>query len=55
MGNLLCMGLILQFRALPAPRHPDNADHRLPARMDVNVLNRDLPLALATVAIQRFQ
>jgi hypothetical protein len=55
MGNLLCMGLILRFPAIPTPRGLDRADHRLPARVDVNVLDSDLLLALAAMAIERFE
>ena len=51
MGNLFCMGSILRFRAIPTPRRPDHAHHRLPARKDVDVLDRYLLLALATVAV----
>ena len=54
MGNLFCMGLILKFGAIPTPRCLDNSDHRLPAGMDVDVFNRHLLLALAAVAVERF-
>jgi hypothetical protein len=55
MGNLPCMGLVLQFRAIPGPRHPDHTHHRLTTGMHVNVLHRHLLLALATMAIQSFE
>ena len=55
MGNLLCMGLILRFRAIPTPRGLDHADDSLPASMDMDVLDRDLLLALAAVAVERFE
>jgi hypothetical protein len=60
MGNLLCMGLFLRFRAIPTPqsftsRGADGADHRLTARVDVNVFDSDLLLALAAMAIERFE
>jgi hypothetical protein len=51
MGNLLCIGLILSFSAIPTPRCPDQADHRLPAGMDVDVLYCDPLLAFAAVPI----
>ncbi|MGE0775513.1 MAG: hypothetical protein AB7L36_10825 [Sphingomonadaceae bacterium] len=52
MGNLLCTGLILRFRAFPTPRRLHHAHHSLPAGMDVDVLHRNLLLALAAVAIE---
>jgi hypothetical protein len=55
MGNLFCMGLILRFRAFPTPRRLDHPHHRLPAGMDVDMLHRDLLLALAAVAVERFE
>jgi hypothetical protein len=55
MANLPDMGLILQFRAIPAPRRPDHAHHRLPTGMDVDVLHSDLLLAFAAVAVERFE
>ena len=36
MGNLLCMGLFLNFAGVPTPRLTgcgDHANHRLPARI----------------------
>jgi hypothetical protein len=39
----------------PAPQGLDHADHRLPAGMNVDVLNCDLLLALAAVAIERVE
>ena len=58
MGNLLCMGLFLEFAGVPTPRLTgcgDHADHRLAARMDVDVFDRDLLLTLAAVAIERIK
>jgi Mrr N-terminal domain len=39
--NLLCMGCSSDFARSPPPRSTDDADHRLPARIDVDVLDRD--------------
>jgi hypothetical protein len=55
MGNLLCMGLILRFRAIPTPRRLHHAHHRLTTGMNVDVLDRDLLLALAAVAVEGFE
>lgn len=55
MGNLLCMGLILRFSAIPTPRRLHNADHRLTAGMNVDVLDRDLLLAFAAMAVESFE
>ena len=44
------MGLILQFRCSPTPL--DVADDSLAAFMNVDMLYRDLLLALATVPIE---
>jgi hypothetical protein len=33
--------LFLRFRSIPTPRSTDDADHRLPARIDEDVLDRD--------------
>src|SRR3984957_1548131 len=59
MGNLLCMGLFLEFAGVPTPgltgsggNHPD---HRLAAGMDVEVFDRDLLLALAAMAVEGFE
>jgi hypothetical protein len=49
---LPCMGLILRYRLNPSPRRLNHTDHGLPAGMNVNVLDRDLLLALAAVAIE---
>jgi hypothetical protein len=49
------MGLILQFRTIPAVRGLDDAYDRLPARMDVDMLDCHLLLALAAVAVERFE
>ena len=57
MGNLLCMGLFLDFAGVPTPRLTgcgDHADHRLPARMDVNMLDCELLLAIAAMVIEDF-
>jgi hypothetical protein len=53
MGN--CMGLILLFCVAPTPRRFDNANHGLPARMDVDVFDRGLLLALAAVSVEAFE
>jgi hypothetical protein len=37
----------------PSPRG-DGADDRLPARMDVDVLDRDFLLPLSAIALERF-
>jgi hypothetical protein len=55
IGNLPRLGLILQLGAIPGPRRPDHAHHRLTAGMNVNVLHRHLLLSLATMAIQGFE
>ena len=52
MGNLLCMRLIHSFRSTPTPRGLDRANHRLAARMDVDVLDRDLLLAFAAMTVE---
>jgi hypothetical protein len=52
MGDLLCMGLILQFRATPSPRGLDHADDSLAAGMHVDVLHSHLLLALAAMPVQ---
>ena len=49
------MGLLLIFARHPSPRVLDRADDRLPARMHVDVLDRDLLLALTSVTVQAFQ
>lgn len=57
MSNLLCMGLFLEFAGVPTPRLAgcgDHADHRLPARMDMDVFDGDLLLALAAMAVEGF-
>ena len=53
MGNLLRTGLFLRFRSIPSPWSLDHAHHRLPASMHMDVLNRDLLLTLATMAVKR--
>ena len=59
MGDLLCMGLFLKITAIPTPRlagrRGDHAHHRLPARMDVDVFDRDLLLPLATMMVEGFE
>ena len=55
MGNLLCMGLFLQFVATPSPRCVDRSDDSLTASMNVNVLNCDLLLAFAAMAIESIE
>jgi hypothetical protein len=44
------MGLILRFRLDHSPRCLNYCYHGLPAGMNVNVLDRDLLLALAAMA-----
>jgi hypothetical protein len=46
------MGLTLRFRLNPSPRGLNHTDHGLPAGMNVDVLDRDLLLALAAVTIE---
>jgi hypothetical protein len=53
MGNLRYMRLILWFRSIPTPRV--STYHGLPAGVDVDMLDRDLLLALATVAVEGFE
>ena len=55
MGNLLCVGLFLRFCAIPTPRRADDADDRLSASMDMDMLHRDLLLALAAMAVEGFE
>jgi hypothetical protein len=55
MGNLLCIGLIRQFSAIPTPRGLDDANDRLPTCMDVDVFDRDFLPTLATMAVERFE
>src|SRR5215210_6547665 len=56
-GSRLCrsMGLLLAFDRHPTPGVLNVADDRLPAGVDVDVLDRDLLLALAPVPVQRLQ
>jgi hypothetical protein len=54
-GFLPCMGLILRSRLNPTARSLNYAYHRLPTRMNVHVLHRDLLLALAAMAIERVE
>jgi hypothetical protein len=37
---------------IPTPRRSNDADHRLPARVDVDVLHGHLLLALAAMAVE---
>ncbi|WP_305798587.1 hypothetical protein [Tropicimonas sp. IMCC6043] len=55
MGNLLCMGLFLDLAVIPSPRSLHCADHGLAAGVDVDMLDRDLLLALAAMLVQRVQ
>ena len=48
-------GLFLRFRMSPLPRGFDHADDSLATRMHVDVLHRDFLLALAAMAIERFE
>jgi hypothetical protein len=52
MGNLLCMGLSLQFLAPPSPSIPNCPDHCLAAGMHMHVLNGHLLLALSAMPIE---
>src|SRR5690348_7429303 len=52
MGNLLCMGLFLRFRMITSPRVLDRADHRLATGVNVDVLDSDFLLALATMPVE---
>jgi len=53
MGDLLCMGLFLRSRLIPSLWSLDGADHRLAARMNVDMLDRDFLLAFAAMAVER--
>jgi hypothetical protein len=55
MGNLLCTGLFLRFRVIPSPRCADDADHSLPARVDMDMLHGHLLLALVAMAVEGFE
>jgi hypothetical protein len=55
MGNLLCMGLFLKFRVMTSPRVLDRADHRLTTGVNVDVLDSDFLLALASMTVQRIE
>jgi hypothetical protein len=51
------MRLFLWFADVPSPQSAgcgDHADHRLPASMNVNMLDRDLLLALAAMPVEGF-
>src|SRR5262245_33080840 len=53
MGNLLCMGLFLRFTAIPSPRRSlDRPDDGLPARMDMDMLDGHLLLALTAMVVE---
>src|SRR5262245_438634 len=47
-----CMGLFLRFRCEPSPPALDVADDGLTALVDVDMLHRDLLLALAAVPVE---
>src|SRR5262245_57031380 len=51
-GNLLCMGLFLRFATIPTPRSLDRPYDGLPARMDVDMLDGHLLLALAAMVVE---
>jgi hypothetical protein len=53
IGNLLCIGLFLCFRPTPSRGSAHVSNDRLAAGVDVDVLNSDLLLALAAMAVQR--
>ena len=55
MGNLLCMGLFLRICLMPSPRMLHVANNRLPTCIDVDMLDRDLLLAFAAMAVERFK
>ena len=55
MGNLPCMGLILGFLLTPSPRGFHHPDHSLATGVHMHVFHRDFLLALAAVAIERFE
>ena len=55
MGKLLCMGLFLIFRRNPSPRGTYRAYHGLTASVHMDMLHRNLLLALATMAIKRVE
>ena len=48
-----CMGVDALISVDSHPRCLDPADHDLASRLDVDVLDRDLQLALAALAVQR--
>ena len=48
------MGLFLVLRCNPSPR-ADRSHNRLAARVDVNVFNGHFLLALAAMAVERFE
>jgi hypothetical protein len=50
-----CMGLFLSFVRHPSPRGGNGADDGLAAGVDSDVLNRDLLLPLAAVAIESLE
>ena len=55
MAICFAWGCSSDFARSPPPGRSDHPDHRLPARMDVDVLDRDLLLALAAMAVERFE
>ncbi len=50
-GQVLCRGLFLRFSAIP-PLCFDHADHCLPTRVDVHMLDRHLLLPLAAMLVE---
>lgn len=55
MGNLLCMGLFLHFGLIPTPTSLDGPDHRLAARVNMDMLDCHLLLALTAMVVQRVE
>ncbi len=55
MGNSPCMGLFFRLRLIPCPRPAYEAYDSLTSLMDMNMLDRDFLLTLATMAVQRFK
>jgi len=53
MGNLLCIGLNLAFLCTPTPLG-HVSDNRLPALVNMDVLDSDLLLTLPTMLVQGF-
>ena len=55
MGNLLYAGVGSSNLARSPSWGPDRADHRLTARMDMDMLDGDLLLSLSAVPIERIE